>query len=281
MIAISWDIETAPDDGALADYLCDAQEVADLLAGPLDGVTPEAVEKATEMLRAQAETGWRYGRTKDPEALRKSLSRDYDALASKASSTCSFDPLRGRIVCAAFASRQPGQETAGVVRTLADFDGDEAALLRWQWEWISRVDALVTWNGVAFDSRFLHVRSALLGVRPSRILETPRGRYTPICDLMQWLSGWERERRCGLDAACRRTGIGVTKGGMDGSQVAGFVEDGRWPEIATYCLGDVAERTWPLYERFAPHIPGHEALGRALAEQPAPIPETTDAAKAA
>jgi len=273
MNVTAWDIETAPDDSALADYLIDGAAVDTLLAQGPAACTKEAVEAATEALCAQNEKGWRYGQTKDPALLYEKLRRDYAALVEGASRACSIDPLRGRIVSVAFAGRLPGETPFGAVKTLADFDGDEAQLLRWTWRLIGRCDALVTWNGVQFDARFLHVRSALLGVPPARILDTPRGRYAPVCDLMQWLAGWERTKFTGLDAACRRTGIGQDKGGMDGSQVAGLVQDGRWDEVAQYNLGDVLDRTWPLYERFAMHIPGHEVFGRALADGPAPAGE--------
>jgi hypothetical protein len=275
---IAWDIETAPNPDALAAYIMEADAVAQLVERGAGACTPEAVATATEAFRAQSDKGWRYGRTKDPDKLHAALRLDYETLVEKASKSCSFDPLRGRIVCAAVYGRRPGEEPFGAVRTLADFDGDEAALLRWQWSILGRADSIVTWNGVGFDARFLTIRSAILGVEAPRLIDTARFKYAPVCDLMQWFAGWDRSRWVGLDKVCVATGIGTGKGGMDGSQVAGFVEDGRWDEIAAYCLGDVEARTWPLYERFAPYIPGHEAFGKALAAQPEPTTNTTDTA---
>lgn len=272
MIVVGIDIETAPQEGALERYAIDAEPVRLLLEKGEAACTPEAVDAACEPLRKTSQSGWKYGRTKDPAKLFEALSRDYEELASSASKACSFDPLLGRVVSIAFGYRDlKTGEMLGEVKTLADFaEGDvhdETALLGWAWsEWLALAECLVSWNGIGFDLPFLLVRSAMLGVEPTGLFDTPRYRYTPHLDLMQWLSGWERSKWTGLDKACARAGVGVSKGGMDGSQVASYVDEGRWEEIAAYNLADVIERTWPLYELFACVIPGHQEMARRLAE---------------
>jgi hypothetical protein len=272
MIVAAFDIETAPRDEALARLFADVDAVQALVEGPPSACTAEAVAAAVAPLLDQSASGWRYGRTKDPALLHGKLSADWVDFAADASKSCSLDPLLGRIVSAAFAFRHLGSgELIGEARTLADCGGDEAALLRWAWrDWLDVLECVVTHNGVDFDVPFLLVRSALLGVDVTKLWTTRAGAYTPNCDLLLWFTGGSRSldarRGKGLSALCVRAGVGTPKGAVDGSQVASLVDEGRWDDLRAYNLADVAERTWPLYERFQSVIPGHSHLAPAYRE---------------
>jgi hypothetical protein len=86
----------------------------------------------------------------------------------------------------------------------------------------------------------LMVRSAQLGVAPSRNLVPNRYALEDHCDLLDVLTfhGATRDRYS-LDYWCRRFDIESPKGSIDGSQVARAYRDGRIEDIGEYCLRDV------------------------------------------
>ena len=276
MIIAAYDIETAPQEEALARMFAELDEVQALVDGPASACTAEAVAAAVAPLVAASESGWRYGRTKDPVLLQGKLRADWDGFAESAAKTCSLDPLRGRIVSAALCTRHVRSgEIISEVRTLGPAaggtDGDEAALLRWIWQdWLGEADCLVAHNGVGFDLPYTLIRSAALGVEVPKLFATRPGSFMPVCDLLLFFTGWSRAlhdfRGNGLSALCQRAGVGAPKGDVDGSQVSQLVDEGRWAEIAAYNLADVVDRTWPLYERFQSIIPGHSHLAPAYRE---------------
>lgn len=130
------------------------------------------------------------------------------------------------------------------------FDGDEAAILAEFWKIVGGARRLVTFNGRAFDGPFLMIRSALLGIEPSVNLAGYRYAVSPHCDLAEILSFQGALRASfGLDYWCRRFGIESPKdGGLDGSRVQEYHEDGRLEEIVAYCARDVVA-TARLYEK--------------------------------
>jgi hypothetical protein len=259
---LAWDIETIPNEDALAESLGETAAVEERLARP----EPLTKEEAAALIAPL--DGFSLGNCTKDDALRARLATQLADSMRTASKACSLDPLRCRVASSAFATRAPGEEIEGIVNALPDFGGDEAELMRWTWSLIAGAvnsgGGVVGFNSVGFDAHVLAVRSAIHGIDPPVRIDTPRYRYAPNCDLMQWLAGWESSRRRSLDAVCRYSGIGAPKSGIDGSQVAALVDQGRWPEVKQYNLDDVMARTWPLYERFAIMIPGHEGFARAL-----------------
>ncbi len=130
------------------------------------------------------------------------------------------------------------------------FRGDEAALLRRFWEIVEpRRSRLVTYNGRGYDGPMLTVRSAQLGVKPSRNLVPYRYDVSDHCDLQDVL-GFQGavSSRYSLDYWCRRFDVESPKGSIDGSQVAKAYREGRIDEIGEYCLRDV-RATGQLYSK--------------------------------
>lgn len=130
------------------------------------------------------------------------------------------------------------------------FRGDERALLARFWEIVGKDrPVLVTFNGRMYDGPTLMIRSAQLGVRPSRQLVGYRYDLSDHCDLAEVLTfqGTVRENYK-LDYWCRRFDIESPKGGIDGSQVSRFYRDGRIEDIGEYCLRDV-RATAALYRK--------------------------------
>ena len=168
-------------------------------------------------------------------------------------------PLTARVVCIAMlnAETQRGQ----VLFTADDFeedgveDGpvefvscvDEAELLTAFWDVARHYDGIVTFNGRGFDVPFIYLRSAVLNVPITR-KDWLGYRYAvePHCDLAEQLtfygvSGREgAARRFNLDFYCKVFGIDSPKAhGVTGMDVARLMEEGRFRDIAEYCLRDV------------------------------------------
>jgi DNA polymerase elongation subunit (family B) len=128
--------------------------------------------------------------------------------------------------------------------------GDEAELLACFWKIVAdRKRRLVTYNGRGYDGPMLMIRSAQLGVPPSRNLTPYRYDISDHCDLMDVLGfqGASRDKFT-LDYWCRRFDVESPKGGLDGSQVGRAYREGRIDEIGEYCLRDV-RATAELYRK--------------------------------
>jgi 3'-5' exonuclease len=136
------------------------------------------------------------------------------------------------------------------------FRGEEKELLAEFWRLVARtpkagIPRLVSYNGRGYDGPMLSIRSAQLGVRPSRNLLGNRYSIAEHCDLMEVLSfmGVTRERYS-LEYWCRRFDVESPKGSIDGSQVSRVYRAGRIDDIGEYCLRDV-RATAQLYQKLA------------------------------
>jgi DNA polymerase elongation subunit (family B) len=133
----------------------------------------------------------------------------------------------------------------------------EDELLTEFWEVIKRYDQFVTFNGRTFDCPFLMLRSALLGVRPSRDLMPYRYDKTKHVDLADQLSFYgaiEWKRRFSLDFYCRAFGIESPKAhGVTGADVNELFAQQKYKEIAIYCLRDVVA-TVELYKKWRQYL---------------------------
>jgi hypothetical protein len=136
------------------------------------------------------------------------------------------------------------------------FRGDEREILEEFWKLVARspkagMPRLVSFNGRGYDGPMLSIRSAQLGVKPSRNLLGNRYSLAEHCDLMEVFSfmGATRERYS-LEYWCRRFDIESPKGSIDGSQVSRVYRAGRIDDIGEYCLRDV-RATAQLYQKLA------------------------------
>lgn len=184
-------------------------------------------------------------------------------------------PLTAQVVCIAMlnADTQRGQ----VLFTAEDYEPeaeepgpvkfvpcmDETELLTAFWDVARRYDDIATFNGRGFDVPFLYLRSAVLNVPISK--KNWLGyRYAvePHCDLAEQLtfygvSGRDgAARRFNLDFYCKAFGIASPKAhGVTGMDVGQMVADGRFREIAEYCLRDV-HATVALYHLWKQRLAG-------------------------
>ena len=154
------------------------------------------------------------------------------------------DSLRGKVLFVA-EDYEPENEESGPVSFVPYMD--EAELLGAFWDLAKHYDRIVSFNGRGFDVPFLYLRSALLNIPISR-KDWLGYRYQvePHCDLAEQLtfygvSGREgAARKFNLDFYCKAFGIDSPKShGVTGMDVGTLMTEGRFREIAEYCLRDV------------------------------------------
>ena len=128
--------------------------------------------------------------------------------------------------------------------------GDEKAILRSFWETVEHYDQFITFNGRSFDCPFVMLRSGVLGVKPTRNLMPYRYESNTHCDLLEQLTFYGAVRKFNLDFYCKAFGIKSPKSeGITGLDLGPLFREGRFNEIAKYCLGDVLA-TAELFNRW-------------------------------
>jgi DNA polymerase elongation subunit (family B) len=140
---------------------------------------------------------------------------------------------------------------------------DEVELLTAFWEVAKHYDETVTFNGRGFDVPFLYLRSAILNVPISKKNWLGyRFATEPHCDLAEQftfynVSGREgAARRFNLDFYCKAFGIDSPKAhGVTGMDVGVLLAEGKYREIAEYCLRDV-RATVELYQIWRDRLAG-------------------------
>src|SRR4051794_5092702 len=188
---------------------------------------------------------------------------------------CSLWPFTAQVVCVAMlnADTSRGQ----VLYTAEDFEEtteeagpvefvpcvDEVELLTAFWDVAKHYETIVTFNGRGFDVPFVYLRSALLNVPITR-KDWLGYRYQtdPHCDLAEQLtfygvSGRDgAARRFNLDFYCKAFGIESPKAqGVSGMDVSNLLAEGKFREIAEYCLRDV-RATVLLYQIWKERLSG-------------------------
>jgi predicted PolB exonuclease-like 3'-5' exonuclease len=134
--------------------------------------------------------------------------------------------------------------------------GTEMEILEKFWENIRSYNQIITFNGRGFDAPYLHLRSAILKITPTKNLMPYRYDWKFHCDLLDQLTYYGATRKFSLDFYAKTFGIKSPKeGGIDGKLVPEFYKQGKYKEIARYCLKDViATRElfeyWDKYLRF-------------------------------
>jgi DNA polymerase elongation subunit (family B) len=115
---------------------------------------------------------------------------------------------------------------------------------------------LVSFNGRGFDAPWLMLRSAVLGIRPTRnLMEGTKFNYRGHTDLLDELTFYSRSasgatRVFNFDFYAKAFGVASPKSaGVDGSKVGDLFRQGALEDIAEYCLRDVRS-TWDLFLRW-------------------------------
>jgi hypothetical protein len=145
----------------------------------------------------------------------------------------------------------PGGEPRYSADGLVEFVAcSEKEMLEEFWKTAAKYNQMITFNGRAFDGPFLMMRSALLGIKPSRNLVPYRYGSNEHCDLLDQFTFYGATRKFNLDFYCKAFGVKSPKaGGITGLDLGSLYAEGKFAEIAEYCLGDV-RATAELFRRW-------------------------------
>ena len=125
---------------------------------------------------------------------------------------------------------------------------EEREMLELFWNYVSKVDQVITFNGRNFDIPFLMLRSAMLRVKPSANLIQSRYSLTHHIDLLDQFTFYGLMRKFNLDFYCNAFGIESPKSkGITGMEVKELYKAGRIKDIAIYCGEDI-KATYELYK---------------------------------
>jgi len=174
-------------------------------------------------------------------------------------------PFTGQIVALALLNpdtnkgkvyfQAPNEEIKDFSGDNADFKAcSEKEILENFWRDIRNYNQFITFNGRGFDCPYLMLRSAVLKVKPTKNLMPPRFSANFHIDLLDQLTFYSAFRKFTLDFYCRSLGIQSPKiKGISGEKVNQYFKEGKFLEIARYCLADVVA-TKELYQRWSEYI---------------------------
>ncbi|MBM4171617.1 MAG: 3'-5' exonuclease [Ignavibacteria bacterium] len=124
----------------------------------------------------------------------------------------------------------------------------EIKMLKYFWQYASKSDRIITFNGRNFDIPFLMIRSAMLELKPSKNFMKYRYDSKEHIDLLDQLTFYGATRKFNLDFYCQAFGIKSPKvKGITGMDVRELYKAGHVKEIAVYCSEDV-RATYELYK---------------------------------
>lgn len=184
----------------------------------------------------------------------------------------SFSPLTGEIVAIGIFNPETEKgavymRAPGVNNLPKEIDkgvgletGDEKEILQKFWETVKRYDSFVSFNGRAFDVPYLMIRSAILGIKPSKNLMSNRYLASQSfgashIDLLDQLTFYGAVRKkFTLHFWTKAFGIPSPKeGGITGDDVGEFFKTKKYFEIAKYNLGDL-RATAELYKKWRAYL---------------------------
>ena len=132
--------------------------------------------------------------------------------------------------------------------------GTEKGILEKFWNTVKSYKEIITFNGRGFDCPFILIRSAVHKIKPTKDLMPNRynGSHIDLLDQLTFYGAmWRRPK---LHFATQAFGIESPKeGGMDGEQVPTAFAEGKYEEIARYCMADVVA-TKKLYEYWEEYL---------------------------
>ena len=135
--------------------------------------------------------------------------------------------------------------------------GTEKEILVNFWHQLKNYSPVITFNGRVFDGPFLMLRSAMNGIRPTKNLVPYRYAHAEHVDLADQLSFYDAMRRkFSLHMWCKAFDIKSPKDdGMTGLLVKDYYKQGKYMDIARYCMGDIRATKelylyWEKYLKF-------------------------------
>ena len=178
---------------------------------------------------SNGQTGWTQA-----AAGRRTVVLDIETVALDLSQEKgALDALSGRVVCIGMLIDD------GEAATEVMFAGeDERLLVSGFWNTVRPTDVIVGHNVLDFDINFLRQRSWILGIQPSRTIDTRKYYTADVIDTLQIWTNWTGNKRgVTLDALGSVLGCGRKTG--EGANVAEWWAVRDIESIKKYCREDV------------------------------------------
>jgi len=191
-----------------------------------------------------------------------------DEQIEEAKNSLSFYPLTAQIVAigmlevesekgAVYFQSPGGKDKKFTEGNITYIPGTEQEIITHFWNQLQRYDQFVTFNGRMFDGPFIMIRSAINKIRATKNLVPYRYNHNLHIDLADQLTSYDAMRRkFSLHMWCRAFGIKSPKEeGVTGLQVKGLFKEGRYKDIARYCVRDIQStkelfQYWDSYIKF-------------------------------
>ncbi|PKL83597.1 MAG: 3'-5' exonuclease [Ignavibacteriae bacterium HGW-Ignavibacteriae-3] len=124
----------------------------------------------------------------------------------------------------------------------------EEEMLRYFWNYASKAEKMISFNGRSFDLPFITIRSAINKIKPAKNLLRNRFDSSNHIDLLEQLTYFGLTKKFNLDFYCQAFGVDSPKSkGITGMDVKELYKAGRIKDIAIYCGADV-KATFELYK---------------------------------
>jgi predicted PolB exonuclease-like 3'-5' exonuclease len=187
---------------------------------------------------------------------------------AEARNSLSFYPLTAQIVAIGMLEAEsekgwvffqcPGQKIKNFSQGKIEFvSGDEKAVLESFWLQMKKYTTFITFNGRVFDCPFIMLRSAINKIKPAKNIMPYRYGHSVHVDLQDQLTFYDAMRKkFSLHMWCKAFDIKSPKEeGMTGLQVKDYFKEGKFTEIAKYCMGDIVAtkelyKYWEQYLKF-------------------------------
>ncbi|MGA8607814.1 MAG: ribonuclease H-like domain-containing protein [Candidatus Sulfotelmatobacter sp.] len=161
--------------------------------------------------------------------------------------------MTGRVVCISMLA-DDGKATKEIT-----FAGeDEARIITGFWDALRPGDVVVGHNVLDFDVRFLQQRSWILGIQPSRTLDTRRYYTADVVDTLQLWTNWSGNKK-GVTLDALGTALGCGRKTGEGTNVAQWWAERDIDSIKKYCCADV-QLTYRVFCRLTYQEPRQLAL---------------------
>jgi DNA polymerase elongation subunit (family B) len=131
----------------------------------------------------------------------------------------------------------------------------ETGVINRFWDTVKHYDKVITFNGRGFDAPYIMIRSAIHKIKPTKDLMPNRYNSASHVDLFDQLTFYGAVRKkFSLHMWCIAFGIKSPKEeGVSGLDVKNLFHDGKYTDIAKYCVGDLYA-TKELFEYWDKYI---------------------------
>ncbi|MDD3803697.1 MAG: ribonuclease H-like domain-containing protein [bacterium] len=130
----------------------------------------------------------------------------------------------------------------------------EEEIIKAFYDRIANAGKFITFNGLRFDCPFIALRASLLGVKPTRNINTNRFRRDEHIDLYDVFTFNGNIKGINLETYCKIYGTSNPKEeGISGKDVQRYFNEKKYREIAEYCSRDVYS-TYSLYKKIKDYL---------------------------